>query len=209
MDVSWTITKVECHRIDAFKLWCWRRVPWTARKSNQSILKEISPQYSLEGLMLKPKTPILWPPDAKNWLIGKDHDAGKDWRQEEKETTADEMVGRHHWLDGPAFEQALGVGDGQGNLPCCSPWGHKELDTTEWLNWTDSAYKLNKQGDNIQPWRTPFPILNQSIVACLVLTVVSWPAYRFLRRQVRWSGIPISWRIFHSLLWSTQSKALA
>ena len=72
-----------------------------------------------------------------------------------------------------------------------------------------SAYKLNKQGDNIQPCCSPFPIWNQSIVSCLVLTVASWPAYRFLRSQVRWSGIPIPWRIFHSLLWSTQSKALA
>ena len=72
-----------------------------------------------------------------------------------------------------------------------------------------SAYKLNKQGDNIQPWCTPFPIWNKSVVPCPVLTVASWPAYRFLKRQVRWSGVPISWRIFHSLLWSTQSKALA
>ena len=71
-----------------------------------------------------------------------------------------------------------------------------------------SAYKLNKHGDNTQPWRTPFPIWNQSIVPCPVLTVASWPAYRFLRRQVRWPGIPITWRIFHSWLWSTQSKAL-
>ena len=72
-----------------------------------------------------------------------------------------------------------------------------------------SAYKLNKQGDNIQPWRTPFPIWSQSVVPCLILTVASWPAYRFLKRQVRWSGIPISFRIFQSLLWSTQLKALA
>ena len=72
-----------------------------------------------------------------------------------------------------------------------------------------SAYKLNKKGDNIQPWHTPFQIWNQSVLPCSVLTVVSWPAYRFLKRQVRWSGIPISFRIFHSLLWSTQSKALA
>ena len=69
-----------------------------------------------------------------------------------------------------------------------------------------SAYKLNKQGGNIQPWRTPFPIWNQSVVSCPVLTVASWPAYRFLKRQVRWSGIPISFRIFHRLLWSTQSR---
>ena len=80
------------------------------------------------------KTPILWPPDGKNWLIGKDPDAEKDWRQEEKGTT-DEMVGWHHRLNGYEFEQALGVGDGQGGLVCCSPWGHKESDTTEWLNW--------------------------------------------------------------------------
>ena len=72
-----------------------------------------------------------------------------------------------------------------------------------------SAYKLNKQGDNIQPWSTPFPILNQSLVLCRVLTIDSWPAYIFLKKQVRWSGIPISWRIFHTLLLSTQSKALA
>ena len=71
------------------------------------------------------------------------------------------------------------------------------------------AYKLNKQGDNIQPWRTPFRIWNQSVVPCPLLTVASWPAYRFLKRQVRWSDIPISFIIFHSLLWSTQSKALA
>ena len=72
-----------------------------------------------------------------------------------------------------------------------------------------SAYKLNKQGDNIWPWHTPFPIWKQSVVPCPVLAVASWPAYRFPKRQVRWSGIPISFRIFHSLLWSTQSKALA
>ena len=84
------------------------------------------------------ETPILWPPDAKSWLIGKDLDVGKDWGCEEKGTTEDEMVGWNHWLNGHEFEQALGVGDGQGGLACCSPWGHKELDTTERLNWTDS-----------------------------------------------------------------------
>ena len=83
------------------------------------------------------ETPILWPPDAKNWLIGKDPDAGKDWRCEEKGTTEDEMAGWHYWLDGHEFEQALGAGDGQGSLVCCSPWGHKELDVTERLNWTE------------------------------------------------------------------------
>ena len=77
---------------------------------------------------------ILWPPDAKNQLIRKDPDAGKDWRQEEKGTTEDEMVGWHHLLDGHEFEQALGDGEGQGSLMCCSPWGVKELDSIEWLN---------------------------------------------------------------------------
>ena len=80
---------------------------------------------------------ILWPRDAKNWLIWKDSDAGKDWRREEKGMTEDEIVGWLHWLDGHEFEQAPGVGDGQGSLACCSPWGHKELDMTEWLNWTE------------------------------------------------------------------------
>ena len=87
------------------------------------------------------ETPIVWPPDVKNWLIGKDPDAGKDWRWEEKGRTEDEMVGWHHQLNGHEFEQASGVGDGQGNLACCSPWGHKGSDTTEWLNWIELQYK--------------------------------------------------------------------
>ena len=87
------------------------------------------------------EAPILWPPDTKNWLTGKDPDAGKDWRQEEKGTTEDEVAGRHHQLNGLQFEQAPEVGDGQGSLACCSPWGCKELDTTEQLNWTDITQK--------------------------------------------------------------------
>ena len=137
---SETIKKAENWRIDAFELWCWRRllrVSWTARRSNQSILKEISPEYSLEGLMLKAETPILWPSDVKNRLIGKDPDGGKDWRQEEKGMTEDEMVGWHHQRNGHEFEWTPGVGDGQGGLVCCSSWGHKESDMTEWLNWTE------------------------------------------------------------------------
>ena len=85
----------------------------------------------------KAETPILWPPDVKNWLTGKDTDAGKDWRWEEKGTTEDEMAGWHHRLDGCESEWTLGVGDGQGGLACCDSWGHKESDTTEWLNWTE------------------------------------------------------------------------
>ena len=80
------------------------------------------------------ETPILWPPDVKSKLIGKDPDAGKDWRQKEKGIIMDEMVGRHHWLNVHEFEQTLGDGEGQGSLVWCRPWGHKESDTTEWLN---------------------------------------------------------------------------
>ena len=83
------------------------------------------------------ETPVLWLPDLKNWLVWKDPDGGKDWRREEKGITEDKMVGWHHWLSGHEFEYTLGVGDGQGGLVCYSPWGCKELDTTEWLNWTD------------------------------------------------------------------------
>ena len=104
---SWTIKKAECWRTDAFELWCWRRllsVPWTARRSNnQSILKEISPEYS-GTTDAKAETPLLWPPDAKNQLILKDPDAGKDWRQEEKGMIEDKMVGWDHRLDGHEFE---------------------------------------------------------------------------------------------------------
>ena len=86
------------------------------------------------------ETPILWPPDVKSLLIGKDPDAGKDWWQEEKGMTEDEMVGWHHWLNKHEFEQALGVGDGQGSLACCIPWSCKELDTTEQLNYHHLLY---------------------------------------------------------------------
>ena len=111
---SWTIKKAECQRIDVFELWCWRRllrVPWTSGRSNQSILKETNREYSLEGLMLKLKLLILWPPDAKSWLIWKDPGAGKDctlgkivcgrrrgWQ------SVRWLVGWHHWLDGREFE---------------------------------------------------------------------------------------------------------
>ena len=95
--------------------------------------------------MLKLKLPIFWPPDVKNWLLRKDPDAGKDWRQEEKRPTEDEMVGRHHWLNGHEFAQARGVGDGQRGLACCSPWGQKESDTTEWteLNWWTLTFEYH------------------------------------------------------------------
>ena len=106
--------------------------------------KESQPWIFIGRTDTESKVLILWPPDAKNWLNGKDPDAGKDWRQEEKGTTEDEVVGWHHWLDGHEFEQAVGVGDGQGSLACCSPWGCKESDTTERLNWTELTCWLKR-----------------------------------------------------------------
>ena len=133
---SWTINKDEHRRIDAFELWCWRRlltVPWHAGRCNRSILKEINPEYSLEGPMLKLKLQYFGHL-MQRADIRKDPEDGKDWRQEEKGMTEDKMVGWHHWLNGHEFEQAPGVGKGQGSLACCSPWGCKESNMTEWLN---------------------------------------------------------------------------
>ena len=127
-------------RIDAFELWCWwrlLRVPWTARRSNQSNAKGNQSQIFIERTDAEAEALVLWPPDGKNWFIGKDHDAGKDWRREEKGTTEDEMVRWHHRLNGHEFEWTPGVGDGQGGLLCCSPWGCKESDMTEQLNWNE------------------------------------------------------------------------
>ena len=104
-------------------------------KEIQSVLPKGNQSWiSIERTDAEAETLILWPPDGKNWLIWKDPDAGKDWRWEEKGTTEDEMVGWHHQLNGHGFERALGVGDGQGSLVCCSPWGCKELDMTQRLN---------------------------------------------------------------------------
>ena len=126
------------------KNWCF----WTVvlEKTLESHLdsKEIQPVHPkgnqswvlIGRTQAEAETPILWPPDVKNWLIGEDPDAGKDWRQEAKGTTEHDIVGYHHQLNGHDFGQALGVGDGQGGLACCSPWGLKDSDMTAWLNWT-------------------------------------------------------------------------
>ena len=123
--------------------WCWRlfRVPWTARRSNESILKEISPEYSW-CWSWNSNTLATW---VKNWLTGKEPDAGKDWRWEEKGTTEDEIAGWYHWLNGRESAWTPGVGDGQGGLACCDSWGHEESDTTEQLNWTELISSLNSK----------------------------------------------------------------
>ena len=98
----------------------------------------------------KAETPVLWPPHAKSWLIGKDFDAGRDWGQEEKGTTEDEMVGWHHRLDGHEFEWTPGDGDGQGALECCNSLGRKQSDMTEQLNWTELKIKLPDNINNVE-----------------------------------------------------------
>ena len=126
---SGTIKKTESRRTDAFEMRCWRRllrVPWTARRSNQSILKEINPEYSLEGLMLKMKLQYFGHLMQRTDSLAKTLDAGKDWRQEEKRETEDEMVGWHHRLNGHEFVQTLGDSERQGSLACCSTGCHKE-----------------------------------------------------------------------------------
>ena len=138
------IKKAECRRIDAFELWCWRRllrVPWTARRSNQSILKEISPEYSLEELMLKLKFQyfghLMQRTDSleKTLMLGKIE--GRRRRGQQR------MVGWHHRLDGHEFEWISGVGDGQGSLACCSPSGGKESGRTKWLNRTELTVQFS------------------------------------------------------------------
>jgi len=125
---SWTIKTAERQRIDAFELWCWRTL-WKVPLDSQEI-QSVHPKGNQSWIFIgrtdaEAETPILWSPDAKNWLIWKDPDARKDWRQEEKGMTEGEMVGWHHQLSGHEFEQALGVGDGQGGLVCCSRWGRR------------------------------------------------------------------------------------
>ena len=137
--VSWTVKKAEHWTTDAFELWWWRRL------ESSLDCKEIQPVHSkgdqswlfIRRTYVEVETPILWPPHVKSWLIGKVSDAGRDWGQEEKGMTEDEMAGWHHRLDGREFEWSPGVGDAQGGLECCNSWGRKESDTTERLNWTE------------------------------------------------------------------------
>ena len=123
---NWTIRKVERRRMNAFKLWCWRRLFESSLDSKE--IKPVHPKGNQSWMFIgrtgaEAETPVLWPPDANNWLIVKDPGVGKDWRQQEKGISEDELVGWHHWLNGHEFEQGPGAGDGQGGLACCSPWG--------------------------------------------------------------------------------------
>ena len=143
---SWTIKKVEHQRIDVFEL-CAGEDSWESLGLQE--IKPVNPKGNQAWIFTgssnaEADAPILWPSDVKCWLIRKDPDAEKNWRQKEKETTEDEMVGWHHQLNRHEFEQAPGDGNGQGSLVWCSPWGHKWSNTTEWLllhsNNTDGLY---------------------------------------------------------------------
>ena len=145
--------ELDCEESWAPKNWCFWTMVWEKTLESALDYKEIQPVHSKGGQSwvffgrtdAKAETPILWPPHVKSWLIGKDPDAGRDWGQEEKGTTEYVMAGWHHQLDGHEFEWIPGVGDGQGGLVCCNSWGRKELDMTEWLNWTELYWS----------WETP------------------------------------------------------
>ena len=130
----------QCRRLKrrGFNPWL-RKIPWSRKWQPTPVFLpgKFHGQKSFWGYDAKAETPVLWPPHAKSWLIGKDSDPGRDWGQEEKGTTKDEMAGWHHWLDGLESEWTPGVGDGQGGLACCDSWGHKESDPAEQLNWTE------------------------------------------------------------------------
>ena len=164
---SWTIKKAERRRTDAFEL---KKILESPLDSKE--VKPVHPKGNQSWIFTgrtdaEAETPILWPPDAKNWLTRRDPDAGKDWGQEEKGTTEDEMVGWHHQLNGHEFEQAPGVGDGQGSLVCCSPWGHKELDMTEYIPFY-CAYRSQFVYPFICPWAfrllLPLAVVNSAVM---------------------------------------------
>ena len=138
---NWTLNKPEHWRIDAFELWCWRRLESPLDcKDFQPVHSKGDQSWVFFGRNdAKAETPVLWQPHAKSWLIGKDPDAGRDWGQEEKGMTEEEIAGWHHQLDGHESGWTLGVSDAQGGLACCNSWGRKELDVTEQLNWTEPS----------------------------------------------------------------------
>ena len=141
--------ELDCEESWVPKNWCFWTVVFEKTLESPLDCKEIQPVHSKGDQPwvffgrndAKVETPVLWPPHPKSWLIGKDSDAGRDWGQEKKGTTEDEMAGWHHWLDGHEFEWTLRVGVGQGGLACCSSWGHKESDTTELVNWSELKEK--------------------------------------------------------------------
>ena len=142
--------ELDCEERWVLKNWWFWTVVLEKTLVSPSDCKEIQPVHPkgdqswvfIGRTDIEAETPVLCPTNEKSWHIWKDPDAGKDWGSEEKWATEDEIIGWHHWLNGNGFGWTPGVGDGQGSLPCCSSWGHKKLDTTEWLNWTELRIKI-------------------------------------------------------------------
>ena len=175
------------------------RVPWTARRSNQSIRKGNQSWIFIGSTDAEGEAPILWLPDAKTWLIGKDLDAGKDWREEEKVMTQVEMAGWYHRLDAHEFGWILGIGDGQGGLACCDSWRCKKLDTTERLNWTELKFL-----ELLKDFSGNCCLVGKS---CSTLLPIPWTvvcqvpfSMGFPRPPEYWSGLPCisPWYLPHS-----------
>ena len=196
--------ELDCEEGWAPKNWCF----WTVvlQKTLESPLdcKEIQPVHS-EGDQpwvffgrndAKAETPVLWPPHAKSWLMGKDSDAGRDWGQEEKGMTEDEMAGWHHWLNGRESQWTPGVGDGQGGLACCDSWGLKESDTTEQLNWTELNWRgKSRERDFEKEQKLNLLLVDwavHSVYTSPLLSKYSWEQrYLRLKEEVQAAGMPI------------------
>ena len=167
--------ELDCEEGWAPRNWCFWSV--VLEKTLESLLdceeihSEVDQPWDFFGRNdAKPETPVLWPPHAKSWLFGKDSDAGRDWVQEEKRTTEDEMAGWHHWLDGHESEWTLGVGDGQGDLLCCDSWGHQKLNMTEWLIWSESQNDSLTHGlENDALWTGIWTTLNTLFISTRAL----------------------------------------
>ena len=176
--------EVDHKEVWAPKNWCFQIVVLEETLENplDNKIKPVNPKGNqpwifIERTDAEAGVPILWPADVKSWLTGKDPDAGKDWGQEEKGVAEDEMVGWHHWLDGHEFEQALGVGEGQGSLVCCSPWGHKESHMTERLNWwhwnSTNGYFLNVSCKTEPEMASDSDILKSIGLPCTLMVLLS------------------------------------
>ena len=179
--------ELDCEEGWALKNWCFWTVVLEKTLESPLVCKEIQPVHSKGDQPwdffgrndAKAETPVLWPPHVKSWLIGKDSDAGRDWGQEGKGTTEDEMAGWHHWLDEREFEWTPGVGDGHGGLACCDSWGRKQSDTmSDWTNWTDI---VGTQLTILKKWKMNASFFKWSLhpsnpfwSSCLTIIILLW-----------------------------------